>query len=519
MTLEQTGNAEHPAAEEFSAKRAFTRLPFAIASMRLNPQSNIPLYEQISRAIRGAIDAGDLPPGSPLPTARELAAALGLGKNTVGAAYARLVAENYLVSNRRRGTEVSKVRFVSSITADRAPHHFGIPPAGANDDIAISYGAQRVLKLGRPFGTDARPFAPKIPDPSLYPRNQLGRLLLTEFCRSPGIDGNSGKWRFQCAIAAYLRHMRGIHCEPHQVIPITSLDSALDLTARVLLDPGHCVLVEEPSTFGAWEMFKASGAHVFPLPVDRAGADPEQAKSPPPRLTFVSPSVGFPFGGQMPEERRLALLEYARRWGGIIFEADTDWELSWASKIRAVQGFDGGSQVLYFGSLHETLGPHLRVAYLVVPAPLATAFAEIACRTGCGPDGFVLSALSTFIEENEYAVHVKTVQSVYARRMGLALDACRAHVKRARAVEPSGGFHIALLFSEDMDEQAVVCSAARLGLTVAPLSLCYHQEPCERGIVLGLGLVPDRNVEASIRRLSEAIDHACTTRAVYELAS
>jgi DNA-binding transcriptional MocR family regulator len=103
--------------------------------------------------------------------------------------------------------------------------------------------------------------------------------------------------------------MRGVQCEPRQVIPITSLESALDLTARVLLDPGHSVLIEEPSTFGAWEIFKAAGARVFPLPADRAGADPARAEGPPPRLIFVSPSVGFPLGSQMSEQRRLALLE------------------------------------------------------------------------------------------------------------------------------------------------------------------------------------------------------------------
>ena len=333
------------------------------------------------------------------------------------------------------------------------------------------------------------------------------------------MDCDSGRARFQTAIAAYLRHMRGVQCEPRQVIPITSLDSALDLTARVLLDPGHCVLVEEPSTFGTWEIFKAAGAHVFPLPVDRAGPDPARANGPPPRLIFVSPSVGFPFGGQTSEERRLALLEFARRTGAIIFESDTDWELSWTSRVRSIQGFDGDSQVLYFGSLHETLGPHLRIAYLVVPAPLATAFAEIANRVGYGPDAYVLSALSTFIDENEYAVHVKMVQSVYARRMGIALDACRANIKKAKPIEPSGGFHLTLLFSDDLDEQAVAREAARIGLAVTPLSFFYRQTNRDRGIVLGLGAVADRNVEASIRRLSEVIDQACATDSLYELAS
>lgn len=521
MTLDQTAkmsDAQYRISEEHRAQRQISALPLALANISLNPQSSIPLYEQIARAVRGAIDAGDLSPGAQLPTARELAALLGLGKNTVGVAYSRLVAENYLVSNRRRGTEVSRVRFVSSVPLGESPNPAGTDN-GTNDEVGISYGAQRVLNLGRTFGSDARPFAPRIPDASLYPRNQLGRLILAEFCRSPGMDSSSGRTRFQSAIAAYLRHMRGVHCEPHQVIPVTSLDSALDLTARVLLDPGHCALIEEPATYGTWQILKAAGAHIFSLPSDRAGADPARANGPPSRLIFVSPSVSFPFGAQMPEERRLALLELARRTGAIIFEADIDWEISWASKVRAIQGFDCDNRVLYFGSLHETLGPHLRVAYLVVPPALAGAFAEIANRFGYGPDAFVLSALSTFIEENEYTVHVKMVQSVYARRMGIALDACRTYVKRARPMEPSGGFHLGLMFSDDFDEQGVTQAAARLGLAVTPLSCFYHNEPSQKGIVIGLGTVPDRNVEAFIRRLAEAIDQASAGGERYALAS
>lgn len=522
MTLDQTANmsnTQYRLSDEYRAQRPSSALPLALANISLNPQSSIPLYEQIARAIRSAIDAGDLSPGAQLPTARELAALLRLGKNTVGVAYSRLVAENYLVSNRRRGTEVSRVRFVSSVPLGESPNRAGTYQCAADDNMGISYGAQRVLNLGRAFGSDARPFAPRIPDASLYPRNQLGRLLLAEFCRSPGADGSSGRTRFQSAIAAYLRHMRGVQCEPHQVIPVTSLDSALDLTARVLLDPGHCALIEEPASYGAWQILKAAGAHVFPLPSDRAGADPARANGPPSRLIFVSPSVSFPFGAQMPEERRLALLELARRTGAIIFEADIDWEISWAGKVRAIQGFDRDNRVLYFGSLHETLGPHVRVAYLVAPPALAGAFAEIANRFGYGPDAFVLSALSTFIEENEYAVHARTVQSVYARRMGIALDACRTHVKRARPMEPSGGFHLGLLFSDDLDEQAVTQGAARLGLAVTPLSCFYHHGPGQKGIVIGLGTVPDRNVEAFIRRLSEAIEQASTGGERYALAS
>src|SRR5437667_1604192 len=119
--------------------------------------------------------------------------------------------------------------------------------------------------------------------------------------------------------------MRGVQCEAGQVIPITSLESALDLTVRVLVDPGHCVLIEDPANFGTREIFEAAGANVFPLPTDGEGADTARAKCPPPRLIVVSPSVSFAFGAQMSEERRMSLLAFARSTGAIILELDVNW--------------------------------------------------------------------------------------------------------------------------------------------------------------------------------------------------
>jgi len=452
-----------------------------------------------------------------MPNIREFSVALGVGKNTISTAYTRLVAENYLVTNRRRGTEVSKLRFGPSIPTCEA--NDPAPYGRVSESIEISYQARRALALRQMTGAEIRAFALSIPDPSLYPRNHLSRYLTAEFCRSPATDTWSGWTRFQTAIAGYLRHMRGVHCEPNQVIPLTSLESALDLTARVLVDPAHCVLAEDPAITSPWETFKAAGAHLFPLSADHDGADPARARCPPPRLIFVSPSLNFPFGAQMPENRRLALLELAQKAGSVIFELDVGWELSWSSRVQSIQGLAGGRQIIYFGSLYETLGPHLRVAYLVVPAALAMAFTEMAKRIGYGPDGFVLSALATFIEENEYAMHVKALRAAYARRMGIALAACRSHLQSARLFEPSGGFHLALRFGEGFDEECAARSAARLGLAVSPLSQFYHAIEGEKGLVLGLGVVPDRNIETYIRRLAEAVDQARTPDPIYELAS
>jgi GntR family transcriptional regulator / MocR family aminotransferase len=302
-----------------------------------------------------------------------------------------------------------------------------------------------------------------------------------------------------------------VNCEPGQIIPLTGIESALDLTARVLLDPGHSVLIEDPAMEAARQAFAAAGATLETMPGDSSGADASRASGPPPRLIFVSPSISFPFGRQMPEPRRKAVLDLANRTRAAIFEADICGELAFGgSRLRAIQGQDSEGRVIYFGSLNETLGPHIRAAYLVVPPHLVDAFSEMAQRVSYGPDAFILSALATFIEENHYAMHIRNIRSIYAQRLKAMVDACRAHLPEATILEPSGGLHLTLLFPHGLDELAACRAAADQGLSLAPLSRFYqHAAPQGArtpGLVLGFGTVPERVVDAAVRKLAAAVE-------------
>jgi GntR family transcriptional regulator/MocR family aminotransferase len=483
--------------------------PLAIANIAINAASPVPIYEQICTAIRSAIGAGDLPPGTPLPTSRELAQSLGVGRNTIVSAYSRLAAEGYLVSNTRRGTRVTDEPVGAPAFRSEAA------PRERVNSIEIGYHARRVLELPFAQNHTVRPLALHAPDPSLYPRNPLSRLLAEEFCRSTGGDLRLGYRRFQTALAAYLRHMRGVNCEPEQIIPLNGLESALDLTARVLLDPGHSVLVEDPAMDSVRQAFAAAGAQVEIMPSDSAGADPSRASGPPPRLIFVSPSISFPFGRQMTEPRRKAVLDLAYRTGAAVFEADICGELAFGgSRLRAIQGQDSQGRVIYFGSLNETLGPHIRAAYLVVPPNLVDAFAGMAERVSCGPDAFILSALATFIEDNHYALHIRNIRSIYAQRLKAFTQAARTHLPEATVLEPSGGLHLTLMFPHGFDEHAACRAAAEQGLAVAPLSRFYQHGGHSPGLVLGFGSVPERAIEPAIRKLTQAARAAQVTALV-----
>jgi GntR family transcriptional regulator/MocR family aminotransferase len=492
--------------------------PLAIANMTISDSSPVPIYEQICRAIRTAVATGDLPPGTHLPTGRELAEMLNIGRNTVVTAYSRLVADGYLLTNKRRGTRVVEdTANLGLVPGDEGPaKSLAVSEAKSHGSrsesnvIEIGYHARHALQAAPPETVANAPFCLYSPDPALYPRNPLSRLLTEEFCRSPSGGDNRGEIRkFQLAITNYLRRMRGVCCEPYQIIPVSGLESALDLTTRVMIDPGHWIYVEDPTSDLVRHRLRSAGAQLAPIPSDNKGVDIGRMAAPPPRMIFASPSVSFPLGQEMSEAHRQTLLGAARNWHAVIFECDTAWDLSYTgNRFRALQGSDHGAPIIYFGSLNLILGPHIQVGYLVVPAQLADPFRHTAKLIGYGPEAFVLSALARFINDTEFAIHTKNVRSAYAKRLRVLVESIRARIGRITVVEPTGGLHVTVLFSDELNEERICQMSAERGLSVAALSRFYcatGRGPASTGIVLGIGSVPDRTIESMVGRLAEVV--------------
>lgn len=481
-------------------------LPLAISQITIAADSPVPIYEQICRALRMAISAGELPIGTLLPTSRELAQALSVGRNTVVSAYSRLVAEGFVVSKFRRGTRVA----APLQAASQAPvFHASHCEASADGDIAdplpdIGFAGQRALDAPDLSETAAL-FGINAPDNTLHPRGVLQKLIADAFGRTHfGSSDTQSDWRrYQAAVSSHFRQARGVRCEPEQVIPVAGVCAALDLTARLLLDPGHAVLVEDPAPDEVRAAFQSAGARLFPLPSDMSGADPSKTKSPPPRLIYVSPSVGFASGVQMTAMRRTAVLQSARDCAGAIFEFDGYAELLYTgSRLAAIQAQDDEGRVLYYVSFKNTLGPHMRVGALIVPPHLSDAFARMSRHAGCAPECFILAAIAEFVETGQYAMHVKKIRAAYAQRLKMVVDACQAHLPEAVIGEPRGGVHLTLTFPAHISAQHVTATAVEHGLAVAPLSRFSLRRQPPNVLVLGFGAMPDRLIEPNIRRLA-----------------
>jgi GntR family transcriptional regulator / MocR family aminotransferase len=478
-------------------------MPLAIANLKLDSSSPLPIYQQISQGIRTAVWSHQLSPGALLPTIKELAQHLNVARNTIALAYVHLVDEGVCVSNTRRGTRVASDNpslCPDEVLPDTSPTSTATFSAAFNARHALETHVNRV--------GGGIPFALFASDPILYPRTKLGRRLADKFMRAPMTfltrNAAACNVHFQKSIAAYLRNTRGISCDPDQIVAVSGLESALNLIARVLIDPGDCVAVEDPTMDVVHSAFSLARAQIYPVPSDSQGANPVRMKGPPARLICVSPSVGFPFGAQMSESRRLELLTVARAQNAIVFECDSCSELRYSGgRIKSIYGLDTDQRVIHYGGFFETLGGFVNVGYLVVPRSLREVFYEFGCRAVTAPPAPLLDAIAEFIEENEYSTHTRAVRGVYAKRLDIVKRACKDTLPGVVVSEPLGGLHVVLQFNEEFDESAMSEAATTENLPVRSLSQYYQQKHRQQGIVLGFGAVSNQSVLALVARLSQ----------------
>ncbi|MFL5581564.1 MAG: PLP-dependent aminotransferase family protein, partial [Gemmatimonadaceae bacterium] len=300
-----------------------------------------------------------------------------------------------------------------------------------------------------------------------------------------------------------------VRCEWRQVVVLTSTQQAMDLVARLALDPGDAAWIEDPGYLGARAALRAAGAHAVPVPVDGEGLDVSagEALAPRARLAYVTPSHQYPLGATLSLARRLQLLNWAGRAGAWILEDDYDSEFRFAGRpLAAVQGLDTEGRVLYAGTFNKVMFPSLRLAYLVVPPALVDAFvAARALSDGC-PPALTQAALADFIEQGHFAAHVRRMRAIYQERRDALRESAERHLAGRLTVEATDtGMHAVGWLAPDANDVAVSNRAATLDLDVPPLSKYYLGPTRRPGLLLSYAVAAPGAIRRGVRRLAEIL--------------
>ncbi len=478
---------------------------FPVENILLDRASDINLHRQIYRQLRGLIEARVLPSGSALPSTRVLAKDLGLGRNTVIAAYEQLALEGFLE------TAPGTPPVVTGLPA-HAPSPKRQSPSG--ESTLSQRGrmmSEQPFHHGQP-GITA--FHPGLPDADNFPFNTWSKLLAKRAKQARGeLFGSYHIMGYPplCeAIARYLAASRGVNCLAEQIIVTNGAQAAFDVLARLLTDPGEAVWMEEPGYYGAGAAFQSAGARLLPLRVGDGGWDFE----PPeilPRVIFVTPSCHHPLGLTMAMEQRLNLIRMAAEWNAWIIEDDYDSEYRFQGQpIPALQGIAAGARVVFVGTFAKILFPAMRLGYMVVPMDVRERLTAALSATGQFAPLITQAALADFVSEGHLTRHLRRMRRIYAERRQFFMDQFDRHLGRWMDLRRTdSGIQLIGLLRGDTDDRALAALALAQGVNVSPLSLQYRGPARQHGLLMGFAAADERTTRRSMQRLSTILEGHC----------
>lgn len=480
--------------------------------MGVMPSSATSLQRQIFDQVRAAILDGRLAPGARLPSTRALSKDLGVARNTVLYAFDQLQAEGYVESRAGSGIYVSGQlpEHLLRAAGSGRPVPLRSPGSGAvsRRGELVRSGFQATIRRGSPI-----PFATEPIAADQFPVELWARLCARHFRtakpRDFGYGELAGYRPLREAIADYLIESRGVRCSPEQVIIVSGSQQALDLTFRVLLDPGDRVALEDPCYAGVRAALLASGATLVPTPVDAEGILVQSiaARCPAPRLVYVTPSHQYPLGAVLSLRRRLSLLDWASRHGSWIVEDDYDGEFRYAGRpLLAMQALDRSGRVAYVGTFSRALLPSLRLGYLVLPPALVDAFLAMRALSDDSPPQLTQAAAAAFIGEGHFSRHLRRMRTVYAERRQALLDAAEGHLGGLLELSADeAGLQLIGWLASDLTEQAASEHAARFGVDVRPLGQCRIQAGGRPGLMLGFAGFSPARIRSAAAKLAQAL--------------
>jgi GntR family transcriptional regulator / MocR family aminotransferase len=445
----------------------------------------------LEQALRDAIRSGRLRPGARLPSTRALAADLGVSRSVVVQAYDQLAAEGYLATRQGAAAQVR-----------------GLPAAPRPGRARRANGVGDPAGQPGPGEVDLRPGSPHL---ASLPRAEWGRAVrralgtLTD--TELGYGDSRGLPRLREALADYLGRVRGAVADPGDLVVVNGFAQGLVVVSRLLGGLGITSAgVEDPGSTHTTAHLAGQGISPVPVPVDDEGVDIDRAPGSPLalRAALVTPAHQFPTGAVLSPARRLRLVEWASRSGGLVIEDDYDAEYRYDHHpVGALQGM-APDRVVLGGSTSKTLAPGLRLGWLVVPPALSAEAARHKGAIDLMAPVLEQAALAELITSGAYERHIRRSRARYRRRRDLAVELIAAGLPGALVRGTSAGLHLLVETPSVADEAAVEAAAARLGVRVVGLRAHRHSAG-PAGFVLGYGHLSEAQLHRGITSLATAI--------------
>jgi GntR family transcriptional regulator/MocR family aminotransferase len=464
----------------------------------INRDDRRPIATQLYEQVRDAIVEGRVTAGDRLTSSRRLAADLGVSRFTITEVYGRLAAEGYIDGRAGGGSVVATVP---------------VQPGGTRIATALAptTRAAQIRRFDRDPSRTARfDLRPGRVDNALFPIAAWRHCMLRSMREAPAqYSDPAGTAALRTALARWIARSRGVATTAENIVVTAGAQHAVDLIARVLVEPGSVVAVEEPGYPPVVELLRAHGAVVVGVPVDDEGIVVD-AIPPSARLVYVTPSHQFPLGVVLSRRRRIALLQWAGANDAAIIEDDYDSEFRHTVRpLEPLHRLDNDGRVIYVGTFSKSLSPSLRIGFAAVPSSLTPAVHSIRQAVDWCPPIAMQDALTAFIDGGHLDRHLRRARLVYRERHDKVWAVLAEVLPRDAHPLPShAGLHLAVLLDEDIPARELHVATHANDVIVGSLRRTYHFGDPAPGFLVGFGAVATADVADALEAVAMSLKMA-----------
>lgn len=309
--------------------------------------------------------------------------------------------------------------------------------------------------------------------------------------------------------------LEGIHGSVDDVVVTTGSQHALELLAKLFLDPGDVVIAEGPSYVTAITVFRSFQAEIVHVPMDEHGMNPqalretiEQVQAAGKRIKFLYtiPSFQNPSGVSLSWERRVEVLEIARSSGVLVLE-DNPYGLLYFDQAPppAMRSLDDEG-VVYLGTFSKTLAPGLRVGWAMAPHAIREKLVLANEAAVLSPSSFSQIVISEYMDTADWKGQIATFRDVYRERRDAMLSALADYLPGMSWTVPTGGFYVWLTMPEHLDSKAMLPRAVKELVAYTPGTAFYADGNGRRNMRLSFCYPQPDFIREGIRRLSTVIN-------------
>lgn len=356
----------------------------------------------------------------------------------------------------------------------------------------------------------------------------LGRLALDHGATTLQYGIGQGTLELReriCEVMALAGIDGDLGASPEDVVVTVGGQQALDLVARLFLDPGDVVLAEGPTYVGALGAFQAAEARVVHVAMDDDGLIPEAleeaianvaAAGQRAKFLYTIPTYQNPAGVTLSESRRERVLDICERAGLLVIEDDPYGQLGFEGEAPAPLRARRRDGVFYLSTFSKTFAPGFRVGWVLAPHAVREKLviaseAQILC-----PSAYAQAAVTAYLSTMPWREQLKTYREIYRERRDALLESLSQLMPEGTHwTRPGGGLFVWATLPAGLDAKAMVPRALGARVAYVPGTGFYADGDGTANLRLNFSFsAPDR-IREGVRRLAGVVEQEMSLRSVF----